>query len=227
MGFFVDSYYWLLVLPAMAVALYAQFKVKSVFNKYSGVPARMTGEQASRMIQAQNGLQVNMGAMEGSMTDNYDPRDNTIRLSQTVGPMATVAAVGVAAHETGHALQYANHYFPIRIRTAILPVTKFGSAAAPWLFIAGLLLGIGPLAYLGLICFGAAVFFQLVTLPVEFNASRRGMAALRASGTMTAEEMAGIRKVLTAAAMTYVAALFVALMSLLRMILLVSGGRRN
>lgn len=226
MGFFVDSYYWLLVLPAMAVALYAQFKVKSVFNKYSGVPARMTGEQASRMIQAQNGLQVNMGAMEGSMTDNYDPRDNTIRLSQTVGPMATVAAVGVAAHETGHALQYANHYFPIRIRTAILPVTKFGSAAAPWLFIAGLLLGIGPLAYLGLICFGAAVFFQLVTLPVEFNASFRALAILRNGNVLTREELSGVKKVLTAAALTYVASALTALMSFLRLILLAQSRKR-
>ncbi len=225
MWFFYDSYYWILVVPALLISLWASFKCKSTFQRYSQMPAPMTGYDASRLIQQRYGIQVNMGHVPGSMTDHYDPRNNTIRRSDPVDGAATVAAMGVAAHETGHALQYAEGYFPIKVRSAILPTTQFASTLAPWLFLAGLLLGIGELAYLGIAFFGLAVLFQLLTLPVEFDASRRALAALSESGTMTEQQLAGVRDVLTAAALTYVAALLVSMMSLLRMILLVN--RRN
>ena len=162
------------------------------------------------------------------MTDYYDPRSNVIRLSETVGPAQSIAAIGVAAHETGHALQYANGYGPIKLRAAILPTTQFASTLSPYLVIAGLIFNMSSLAYVGIVFFGMAVLFQLVTLPVEFNASHRAIQALEGQGILTEEELAGARKVLTAAAMTYVAALLVSLMSFIRLLLLVNGrGRRG
>lgn len=225
--FFFDQYYWLLVVPALLVTVWAQFKVKSAFHKYSqmGVRSGMTGAEASREIQWQNGISVALESVAGAMTDHYDPRTNVIRLSEPVGQVSSVAAVGVAAHETGHALQYANGYMPIKIRSVILPTTRIASTIAPYLFLAGMLLYSDLLAYLGLAFFGVAVLFQLLTLPVEFNASARAMKALREGGMMTEEELKGVRQVLTAAAMTYVASMLVALMSFLRLILLLS--RRN
>lgn len=225
--FFFDHYYWLLVVPALLVTVWAQFKVKSAFHKYSqmGVRSGMTGAEASREIQRQNGISVALESVAGAMTDHYDPRTNVIRLSEPVGQVSSVAAVGVAAHETGHALQYANGYMPIKIRSVILPTTRIASTIAPYLFLAGMLLYSDLLAYLGLAFFGVAVLFQLLTLPVEFNASARAMKALREGGMMTEEELKGVRQVLTAAAMTYVASMLVALMSFLRLILLLS--RRN
>ncbi len=230
MPFFVDYYYLILVLPAVLLAFAAQASVQSTFKKYSQVATRngMTGRDASAAIQQANGLHVPVESVAGSMTDHYDPRANVIRLSETVGPARSVAAVGVAAHETGHALQYATGYGPVKLRMGILPVTQFASTLSPYLVIAGLLFHFQYLAILGVVFFGVAVLFQLITLPVEFNASARAMKALEAQGILTQEELAGARKVLTAAAMTYVAALFVSLMSLLRLILLVLGrGRRN
>ena len=225
--FFFDQYYWLLVVPALLITVWAQMKVKSAFNKYSqmGVRSGLTGEEASREIQRQNGLSVPVEQVAGSMTDHYDPRTNVIRLSEPVGPVSSVAAVGVAAHETGHALQYAEGYTPIKLRSVILPTTRIASTIAPYLFLAGILFYSDFLAYLGIGFFGVAVLFQILTLPVEFNASARAMKALEQGGLMTEEELKGARQVLTAAAMTYVASMLVALMSFLRLILIVS--RRN
>lgn len=225
--FFFDQYYWLLVVPALLITVWAQLKVKSAFHKYSqiGVRSGLTGEEASREIQRQNGLSVPVEQVAGSMTDHYDPRTNVIRLSEPVGSVSSVAAVGVAAHETGHALQYAEGYAPIKLRSVILPTTRIASTIAPYLFLAGILFYSDFLAYLGIGFFGVAVLFQILTLPVEFNASARAMKALEQGGLMTEEELKGARQVLTAAAMTYVASMLVALMSFLRLILIVS--RRN
>lgn len=223
-------YYLLLVVPALLVAMIAQINVKSTFRRYSrySTAARITGAQASYMIQKANGISVPVQPIGGELTDHYDPTRNSIGLSQPVYGADSIAAVGVAAHETGHALQYANDYAPIRFRMKLVPITNFSATISPYLIIAGLIAGLDVLAYAGIALFSLSVLFQLVTLPVEFNASARAVQALQASGSFTAEEMAGVRKVLTAAALTYVAALFVSLMNLLRLILIVAGrGRRN
>ena len=229
--FFMDYWYIVLVLPAVLLTLVAQMMVKSTFNKYSKIGTRsgMTGLDACVMIQRQNGLNLPINMIQGSMTDNFDPRSNTINLSATVGPVPSIAAIGVAAHETGHAMQHAGGYLPIKIRSGIVPVTRVASAAAPWLVMAGLVFSsLLPLAYVGVAFFGMAVLFQLVTLPVEFDASRRAIKSLESQQILTAEELAGARKVLTAAAMTYVAALFLSMMSMIRLLLIVSGrGRRR
>lgn len=225
--YFVDYWYLVLVLPAVLVSLWAQLKVKTTFNKYSQkrVASGMTGADASRCIQRANGIHTGLEAVAGSLSDHYDPRNNTIRLSSTVYGQASVAAVGVAAHETGHALQHAEGYGPVKLRTALVPVTNFASGLSPILVILGIVMAMDPLAYAGIVLFSVATFFQLVTLPVEFNASRRAVVALEQSGQFTEDELKGVKKVLTAAALTYVAALFVSLMSLLRLILIVSGNR--
>ena len=229
--FFFDYWYLVLVLPALLVSLWAQLKVKSTFNKFSRryVASGMTGADASRYIQQANGIRTGLEAVAGSLSDHYDPRNNTIRLSSPVYGQATVAAVGVAAHETGHALQHAEGYAPVKLRTAMVPVTNFASGLSPVLILLGLLMAMDPLAYAGIALFSVATLFQLVTLPVEFDASRRAVVALSQSGRFTEDEIKGVKQVLTAAALTYVAALFVSLMSLLRLILIVSGsrGRRN
>lgn len=223
--FYMDYWYLILVLPAVLVSLWAQLRVKSTFAKYSRQMVRsgMTGAQASQYIQQANGIRTGLEAVSGSLSDHYDPRNNTIRLSQDVYGRATVAAVGVAAHETGHALQHAEGYGPVKLRTRMVPVTNFASGLSPILIILGIVFSMTTLAYAGIALFSVATLFQLVTLPVEFNASRRAVVALEQSGQFSDEEMRGVRRVLTAAALTYVAALFVSLMSLLRLILLVSG----
>ena len=223
-------YYLLLVVPALLVAMIAQLRVKSTFRRYSrySTAARITGAQASFMSQKANGISVPVQPIGGELTDHYDPTKNTIGLSAPVYAADSISAVGVAAHETGHALQYAEQYAPIRFRMALVPVTNFSATISPYLILAGLIAGWDVLAYAGIALFSLSVLFQLVTLPVEFNASARAVRALQASGSFTAEELAGVRKVLTAAALTYVAALFVSLMNLLRLILIVAGrGRRN
>lgn len=223
-------YYLLLVVPALLVAMIAQIRVKSTFRRYSrySTAARITGAQASFMIQKANGISVPVQPIAGELTDHYDPTKNTIGLSGSVYAADSISAVGVAAHETGHALQYAEQYAPIRFRMALVPVTNFSATISPYLILAGLIAGWDVLAYAGIALFSLSVLFQLVTLPVEFDASARAVRALQASGSFTAEEIAGVRKVLTAAALTYVAALFVSLMNLLRLILIVAGrSRRN
>lgn len=222
-------YYLLLVVPALLVTAWAQYKVKSTFSKYSqyATASGMTGQAASQLIQSANGIRVAVGPVAGELTDHYDPRTNEIRLSEPVYANSSISAVGVAAHETGHALQYAQNYAPIRFRMALVPITNFSASVSPYLIMFGLLAGMDALSYIGIALFSVAVLFQLVTLPVEFNASRRAVTALRASGQFTAGELDGVQKVLFAAAMTYVAALLVSVMNLLRLVLVVAGRRRR
>lgn len=225
--YYFDYWYLVLVMPALLISVWAQIKVKSTFNKYSrmGVSCGMTGAAASRLIQQANGIHTGLESVAGQLSDHFDPRSNTIRLSSAVYGQASVAAVGVAAHETGHALQHAYGYAPVKLRTAMVPVTNFASGLSPVLILLGILLSMDSFAYLGIALFSIATLFQLVTLPVEFNASRRAVVALEQSGQFTRDEIQGVKKVLTAAALTYVAALFVSLMTLLRYILLVGGNR--
>ena len=226
--FFVDKWYLILVVPALLVTLWAQIKVQTTFKKYNQIGTRggLSGAEASAAIQRQNGIHVPLEMVKGSLSDHYEPRAYVIRLSETVYGVRSIAAVGVAAHETGHAMQYAQGYAPIQIRNAIVPVTRIASGVSIYMVLFGLLFW-EPLAMLGVAFFGFSVVFQLLTLPVEFNASSRAMKALRESGVLTEEELSGARKVLTAAAMTYVAALFLSLMSFLRLLLIVGGRRRN
>ena len=234
MPFFIDYWYIVLVLPAMLFALIASASVNSTFEKYAKQRSMrgLTGAEAARMVLDANGLHnVQIRRVNGKLTDHYDPRDNTIYLSDSVHDNASTAAIGVAAHEAGHAVQHATHYLPIKIRSAIIPVTNFGSRLAIPLILIGLLLGAWSgnytLAVVGIICFSLTAVFQLVTLPTEFNASSRAMRALEGCQILSGEELAGARKVLSAAAMTYVAALAVSLAQLLRLVLIVAGNSRR
>ena len=223
-----DYTYLVFVLPALLIALVAQIKVKTTFRKYAKVMnARgLSGAEVAAKILSSNGvLDVAVQRVSGNLTDHFDPTARVIRLSQSVYDSHSVAAVGVAAHEAGHALQYAEDYFPIRLRAAIIPVTKVGSALSWPLIILGLVFSFGILVNIGIILFSVVTLFQLVTLPVEFNASRRALNILQQQGILAPEELVGARKVLTAAAMTYVAALLVSVMQLLRLIALFSNRR--
>lgn len=223
-----DYTYLVFVLPALLIALVAQIKVKTTFHKYAKVMnARgLSGAEVAAKILSSNGvLDVAVQRVSGNLTDHFDPTARVIRLSQSVYDSHSVAAVGVAAHEAGHALQYAEDYFPIRLRAAIIPVTKVGSALSWPLIILGLVFSFGILVNIGIILFSVVTLFQLVTLPVEFNASRRALNILHQQGILAPEELGGARKVLTAAAMTYVAALLVSVMQLLRLIALFSNRR--
>ncbi|MCL1845265.1 MAG: zinc metallopeptidase [Defluviitaleaceae bacterium] len=224
-----DPLFIALVLPALAFTLIAQFMVKGRFNKYSKVRTQngITGAQAAEQILREAGItDVRIEQTHGHLSDHFDPRGNVIRLSESVYGAATVAAVGVAAHEAGHAVQYARGYFPMKVRAAIIPVTNFGSRAAMPLIFIGILLGAaseatGPnvgmmLLNAGILLFSTVVVFQLVTLPVEFNASRRALVAINNNSMLTPQERVGSRKVLTAAALTYVAALALSIAQLLR-----------
>lgn len=228
--FFIDYWYLILVVPALLISVWAQFKVKSTYAKYSGklVSNGMTGAEVTHYIQQVNGIHTDIQAVAGELSDHFDPRTNVVRLSEGVYGRSTVAAVGIAAHETGHALQHAEGYGPVKLRTAMVPVTNFASGLSPILILLGIVMSMDALAYAGIALFSMATLFQLVTLPVEFNASARAVAALESSGQFTEDELKGVKKVLTAAALTYVAALLVSLMTLLRLILIVGGnGRRR
>lgn len=227
---FFDSYYWTLVIPAMIFALIAQGKVQSAFRQFSQQRTRngITGAQAAELVLRQNGLNdVRIERVQGKLTDHYDPQENVIRLSDSVYSNATVAAVGVAAHEAGHAVQYAEGYGPIRLRSAIIPVTQIGSKMAWPLLLIGLLFNIESLFVAGILFFALATIFQLVTLPVEYNASSRAVAAIEGAAALAPDEIPGAKAVLSAAAMTYVAALAVSIAQLLRLILLFGGNRRD
>ena len=234
---FIDWTYIVLVLPAVIFAMICSARVQSTFKKYSSVPTAsgMTGAQAAQAVLDANGVTgVRIEHVPGNLTDHYDPRSNVIRLSDNVINGTSAAAVGVAAHEAGHAVQHAVGYFPIKIRNAIIPITNIGSKLAIPLFLIGLVLTYYGqqyvwIAYAGLICYAACLLFQLVTLPTEFNASSRALAAIRSSGRFDAQEVSASKKVLSAAAMTYVASLAVTLMTFLRLRVLLSGarGRRN
>ena len=223
--------YIYLVLPAVLFALWAQFNVQSTFSKYSKVQSRsgMTGYDSARRILDANGLHnVGIARVAGKLTDHYNPKDNTIYLSDSVYGETTAAAIGVAAHEAGHAVQHAVGYTPMKLRSAIIPVTQIGSNLAMPLFLLGIILSYPTLAMIGVIAFGASTLFQLVTLPVEFNASSRAMDALRGYN-LDSDDLQSARRVLTAAALTYVAALAVSLANFLRLFLIASRmrGRRD
>lgn len=223
----IDSLYILLVLPAILISLWAQIKVKSTFSKFSKSSAPLSGAQAAQKVLEANGVYgVKIEPAKGSLTDHYDPRTNTIRLSETVYSVQSIAAVGVAAHEAGHAVQYAKGYGPIKIRAAILPVCNIGSQLALPLVLIGFLFGFGFLVDLGIIFFSLALIFQLITLPVEFNASRRALTTIKNNQILYNEnDCRGAKKVLSAAALTYVAAVLVSLAQLLRLIA-ISNRRR-
>ena len=228
-GYFWGDWTLLIVLPALVFTIWAQMSVQSAYSKYSKIRNAhgMTGADAARRILDANGLHdIKIEQIPGEMTDHYDPRARVIRLSQGTHSVATVAAVGIAAHEAGHAVQHAVGYSGIRVRNAILPVCRIGSMAAMPLFLIGLFMVFEPLMLVGILAYSAVTLFQLVTLPVEFNASRRAMEALVDSGYLSAEETEGSRRVLRAAAMTYVAALATSLLTLLRLVVLASGRRR-
>jgi len=222
----IDWSYIVYVLPALILAMWAQHNVNSTFKKYSRVPSTMTGADAARLVLQGYGIgNVGIGQVKGHLTDHYDPRSNLISLSETVYDVRTAAAVGVAAHEAGHAAQYAENYGPIKLRAAIIPLTNIGSNLAMPLVLLGLALSFESLAYLGVLCFGVSVVFQLITLPVEFDASRRAVKALSDSGYLSDEGLSAAKQVLTAAALTYVAALAVAIGNLLRLLTLVNRRR--
>ena len=224
---YFDSTY-LILLPAILFALWAQSRVKSTYAKYSKEFAGLTGAEAARMVLEMNGVNdVDIRPIAGELTDHFDPKTNTISLSQGVYNVTSVAAVGIAAHEAGHAVQYAVGYSPIKLRTAIIPVTNIGSTLSWPLLLIGVLLGNQTLAMAGVVLFCAVVLFQLVTLPVEFNASNRALDTLGASGYLQPEQLNGAAKVLRAAAMTYVAALAQALAQLLRLMMIANRSRRD
>lgn len=227
--FLPDRYYILLVIPAMLIALLAQMNVKSTFAKYSRVRTLegLTGAQAARRILDANGLShIRIEPVQGNLTDHYDPSAKVVRLSQNVYGSATVAAVGVAAHETGHAIQHSVEYVPLQFRNAIIPITNIGSQLSIPMVLLGYVMGFQPLVSIGILLFSLATVFQLITLPVEFNASQRALKTLDSYGMVNAQEHTGVKRVLTAAALTYVAALIVSVANLLRLILLF-GNRRD
>lgn len=220
--FFWDPTF-LIVIPGALLALYAQLRVRSAYGRYSQVPIHngMTGAQVAEEILRRNGLaRVQVERIDGVLSDHYDPRTRVLRLSSGVYDGASVASVGVAAHETGHAIQHARAYAPLAVRSAIVPVSQFGSWLAWPLFLIGFFFRSPMLMQVGILIFSAAVAFTLVTLPVEFDASGRAMRVLRAEGLVTADELAGVRAVLSAAALTYVAAAATAILELVRLLLL-------
>ena len=225
-----DIYYFILILPALLFGLWAQSQVNNNFSKYSqvGTMRGMTGAQAAEYILRQNGIyDVEVRHVSGHLSDNFNPKNKTINLSDSVYDSTSIAAIGVAAHEAGHAVQHAENYMPIKIREMVIPVTNIGS----WLYLPILLIGVflssQGLINLGIILFSTMAIFQLATLPVEFNASERAINTLSQSGILYGDEISGAKKVLRAAALTYVAALVSSLAQLLRLILLFGGRRRD
>jgi Zn-dependent membrane protease YugP len=213
----------IIVLPALLLAIYAQLRVQSTYARFSQVPIsnRLTGAQVAQEILRRNGLSgVEIDRTDGVLSDHYDPRTRTLNLSSDVHDGLSVASAGVAAHETGHAIQHARQYAPLALRSAMVPTVQFGSWLAWPLFVLGLFIHSGVMVQLGILIYSAAVAFAMVTLPVEFDASARAMHALREEGLVTPDELRGVRAVLTAAALTYVAAAAMAALQLLRMLLL-------
>lgn len=233
-----DMTYIILVLPCVILSILASMRVNSTFKKYSNQLSRrhITGaEAADRVLRSQGVRNVRIERISGNLTDHYDPKTNVIRLSDNVYSSTSTAAIGVACHEAGHAVQYARNYAPIKLRAAIIPITNIGTKLAMPLIMLGILLNVLAglsaeyayiFVYLGIASFGLSLVFQLITLPVEFNASRRALQVIRDSELLTDEEQKGARKTLTAAALTYVAAAAVSLAQLLRLIL-IFGRRRD
>jgi len=220
--FFFDST-MIILFPAIIISAFAQFKIKASFSKYSKVNSAngYTGSQVARMLLDDGGLfDIAVEIVPGKLTDHYDPSKRVMRLSKEVYNGTSVASIGVAAHETGHALQDKEHYVPLRVRNAIVPAVNFSSNASWLLFIVGIILSIQPLIYIGIILFSAVVVFQLITLPVEFNASSRALKILESRSILYGDEIKGAKSVLTAAAMTYLAATLMAISQLIRLLLL-------
>jgi Zn-dependent membrane protease YugP len=232
---YFDWTYVVLVLPCLILSLWASSSVNSTFQKYSNQLSRrhITGAQAADRVLRSNGVfGVRIERISGNLTDHFDPKSNVIRLSDSVYDSTSTAAIGVACHEAGHAVQYAKNYAPIKFRAALVPITNLGSKLSIPLILIGIALNfLGEFSYffvyLGIACFGLSVLFQFVTLPVEFNASRRALNAIRDTELLTAEEQKGAQKTLRAAAMTYVAATATALAQLLRLIIRFGGRRRR
>lgn len=220
--FFIDYYYIILVIPAMIIALWAQFRVKSTYNKFSKVEnsKRITGAYAAQAILTYYGISdVRIERISGKLSDHYDPKSKVIRLSDGVYNSTSVAAVGIACHEAGHAAQHAENYVPIKIRNSLIPVCNIGSTLGVPLALAGYFFGFEPLIIIGLLLYSAITVFQLTTLPVEFNASKRAITAIQERDLLADDEVGSAKKVLSAAAMTYVASMIVALANLLRLVL--------
>ena len=229
-GYYYDIYYFILVIPVFIISLIIQAKMKSTFSKYSQVAnsRRITGAQAAEMVLRYYNIQdVRIERINGSLTDCYDPMSKVIKLSDSVYDNPSIAAVGVACHEAGHAAQHAEKYVPIRIRNYILPVCNIGSKISIPLLIAGVIFSARPIIWIGIGLFAFTAIFQTVTLPVEFNASNRALNVIESTGILSYEEKRGAGKVLKMAAMTYVAALAMSLAQLLRLILRYGGNRRG
>ena len=228
MPFYYYDWTMILVIPGLLLGLYAQFKVKSTFDRYSRIRTKsgLTAEQAARALLSRGGsANVTISRVNGSLTDHYDPRSNTLRLSDSVYGSDSVAAVGVAAHECGHALQEHDGYGLLKLRSALVPVVNIGSSLYLPIFMAGLLFSWEPLQMVGILCFGLTLLFSLVTLPVEINASKRALGML--DGVLEAEELQGAKAVLSAAALTYLASVISSALQLLRLILISRSRNRD
>ena len=229
MGYYYYDWTYILVIAGALLSLLASWNVKSSYNRYARI-ANMRGltgaEAARRILEANNVMNVQVQHVRGELTDHYDPRTQTVNLSDSVYNSTSVAALGVAAHECGHVMQHETGYVPLQIRTALVPAANIGSRFGIYIVILGLILAFEPLTTIGIWVFSLAVLFQIVTLPVEFDASRRALSMLEGYGMMGQEEVGGARKVLTAAALTYVAAAAASVMSLVRLLILRDNRRR-
>ena len=228
MGFGFDST-MLLLIPAMLLSMWAQSRVSSTFAQYSGVYAHggVTADQVARMLLTRFGLgSMPINRVAGSLTDNYNPADRTLNLSESVYNSRSIASIGVAAHEVGHAIQHSKLYAPLMFRNSIVPVVNIATQASMPLFFIGLIMGNSMLLNLGIILFCGSLVFHLVTLPVELDASSRALKLLKETGTLTSDELAGARKVLNAAALTYVAAALMSILQLVRLILIKNSRER-
>jgi Zn-dependent membrane protease YugP len=226
---YFDPYYLVLVLPTILLSLYAQILVKSTFAKYSRIRSsrNITGYEAAGLLMQMNRIRdVAIEPVRGSLTDHYDPGAKVLRLSRPVYGETSIAAIGVAAHETGHAIQHARSYGPLALRGTLVPVANIGASFGPWIVMGGIFCSFPVLIHLGIILFGVSVLFYVITLPVEFDASSRAIALLRSHKVLTEAELEGVKKVLTAAALTYVASALTALMGFLRLILIARDRER-
>lgn len=226
---YFDYYYLILVVPALIISSLVQIFVKSSFAKYSKKMSQrnITGTQAAAYLLKVNGItDVKLGRIKGNLTDHYAPTEKVLRLSDSTFDSTSIAAIGVAAHETGHAIQHAKKYFPLTFRNMLVPVANIGSSAGPWLAILGIAMSFPILTDIGILLFAGSVAFYVITLPVEFNASNRAIKILKQNNILSAEELKGVKKVLSAAAMTYVGSALVAMANLLRLILVSKNRKR-
>jgi Zn-dependent membrane protease YugP len=226
---YFDYYYLILVVPALIISSLAQIFVKSSFAKYSKKMSQrnITGTQAAAYLLKVNGItDVKLGRIKGNLTDHFSPSEKVLRLSDSTFDSTSIAAIGVAAHETGHAIQHAKKYFPLTFRNMLVPVANIGSSAGPWLAILGIAMSFPILTDIGILLFAGSVAFYVITLPVEFNASNRAIKILKQNNILSTEELKGVKKVLSAAAMTYVGSALVAMANLLRLILVSKNRKR-